>query len=84
MDRRADRIVDRDPAAQPTGFADHALPRQVVARLARLECGRGDASAVRDPRELGDLRVGRDPALGDRADHDVDPAEQLLQMRCIV
>jgi len=32
----ADRIVNRDPAAQLSGLADHALPRQPIGGLARL------------------------------------------------
>jgi len=33
LQRRADRIVNRDPAAQLAGLADHSLPRQLVLGL---------------------------------------------------
>jgi len=72
--------VDRDPAAQPAGLADHALPRQLIGGLARLERGRGDPRATGDPGELGDLAVGRDAPARDLADHCLDRAEQALEV----
>lgn len=64
LDRRAHGIVDRDAAAQLAGLADHALPRQLISRFAGLERCRGDPRTARDPRELGDLTVGRDAPFG--------------------
>jgi hypothetical protein len=72
--------VDRDPAAPLAGLADHALPRQPIARLARLHRGARDARATGDAGELGDLTVGRDPAHRDPPDHDMDPPEQRLEV----
>src|SRR6185437_10151433 len=65
---RADRIVNRDPAALRARLADHALPRQRVGAGARLERRGRDTRAARQARELGDLAVGRDAAARDRAD----------------
>ena len=74
LDRGADRIMNRDPATQAAGLADHALPRQSVARFARLERGTGHARTTGDARELRDLTVRRDAAFGNLANDGVDAA----------
>jgi hypothetical protein len=69
--------VNCDPAAQLSGFSDHALPRQPVCRLARLQRRGRNARAARDARELGDLSVRSDAPLRNLADDGMNPAIQL-------
>jgi hypothetical protein len=72
LDRGADRIVNRDAAAQLARFADHALPRQLIGRLARLHRGARDACTAGNAGELGDLAIRGDGAFGNLADDLID------------
>jgi len=84
LDRRTDRIEDRDPTPRPARFADHALPWQLLpARVAALQRGRRDPRTTGKPGELGDPPVGRDRARWNRANHRVHGGEQLLEMRAV-
>jgi hypothetical protein len=76
--------VNRDPAAQLSGFSDHALPWQLIARLACLERCSGDARAAGNAGELGDLAVRCYLAARDLADDGMDAAIQLAQMIRVV
>jgi len=72
--------VNRDPAAQLSGLSDHALPRQPIGGLARLQRGRSDACSAGKTCELGDLSVRRDVTARDLSDDRVHAAEQLTQV----
>ena len=76
--------MDRDPAAQLAGLADHALPRQPITGLGDLHGRAGDAAAAGDAGELGDLAVGRDASARNLAHHGVDPPVQLAHVREII
>ncbi|HEU4610515.1 MAG TPA: hypothetical protein VFS15_00505 [Kofleriaceae bacterium] len=77
LHRRTDRIVDRDPAAQLAGFADHPLPGQPVGRLARLQGRARDPRTTGNTCELGDLAIRRHASLRDLAHDLVDTPVQL-------
>jgi hypothetical protein len=76
LDRGADRVEDRDPGAGLPGLAEDALPRDAIGRLRGSHRGPGDPGAARDPGELGDLAIRRDPAAWNAAHHRIDRAVQ--------
>jgi hypothetical protein len=78
LDRRADRIVDRDPAARLARFPDHALPRHRSIGDPRrdFQGGTRDARPTGKPRELGNLAVREDVTFRDPPDRRVDVSIQ--------